>query len=322
LRLGWTLALWVWLGAPQAAAGEAAGRELTYAAPESCPGRAEFSEQIALRTPEWTARRAELDVSVEIAPEASGLVGRVRFVRAGRETLRELRAESCGELVRALALIVAILIDPQADMTPAPARRPPPMARPAPAPVPAPGPAPPASSSVALFFVVGPEVVGQTGVTPGLAFGERVFVALGRGEGDLWASSLRLAFTRLRGSATSAESGAEASFEVDSGRLEGGVRRFVWGELALEPGVVFELGRLRAVGQHPLGRVAQDRVWASAGATLRPTVTLARRLVLGAAVGLHVPLVVYRFAFVGERVLYQNEALGLDAALTLGVRFP
>jgi hypothetical protein len=126
----------------------------------------------------------------------------------------------------------------------------------------------------------------------------------------------------MTGSGTSAESGAEASFEVDSGRLEGGVRRFVWGQLALEPALAFELGRLRVVGQHPLGRVTQDKVWASAGATVRPSLTLARRLVLGAAVGVHVPLVVYRFRFVGESRLYQNEALGLDAALTLGVRFP
>jgi hypothetical protein len=218
--------------------------------------------------------------------------------------------------VRALALIVAILIDPQADASPAPAR-PAPVAEP----IPEPEQVPPRTAEPALFFVVGPELALQTGVTPGLAVGERLFVALGR-EGTGWASSGRLALTRLRGDGVSVESGAQAFFELISARLEAGVLRFAAGPFALEPGLSFELGRLRAEGQHPLGAVTRERLWASFGVNARPTVTLARRLVIGLAVGLHLPLIRYEFAFVEENTLYQNEPLGLDAALTLGLRFP
>jgi hypothetical protein len=219
--------------------------------------------------------------------------------------------------VRALALIVAILIDPRADVTPAPARRQATVAEP----VQPPARTPPPPAGPSLFFVAGPELALQTGVIPGLGVGERLFVALGR-EGAAWASSARLAATRLRGDAVSAESGAEASFELVGARLEAGVIRFVWGRFELEPGLSFELGRLRAEGQHPLRAVTSERLWASVGVNARPSVTLARRLVLGLALGAHLPLVRYRFAFIDEKALYQNEALGLDAALTLGVRFP
>jgi hypothetical protein len=313
--LGWLLALGFSLAAPAAWAGGTGAGELEYRAPDGCPTSAEFSAEVARRTPEWEARRAELVVAVEVTPDASGLVGRVRFERAGRETVRELHASSCGELVRALALIVAILIDPGADVTPAPPRRTPTVSAPEP-----PAPPPPAAIP-SLFFIAGPELVLQTGVVPGLGVGERLFVALGR-EGAVWASSARLSATRLHGDAVSAESGAEASFELVSARLEASVIRFGWGRLALEPGLFFELGRLRVEGQHPLGAVTRERLWATAGVSVRPSVTLARRLVLGLALGAHVPLLRYDFAFIGENRLYQNEALGFDAALTLGVRFP
>jgi hypothetical protein len=315
--LGWTLALAVCLGARPAGAEAGRPRDFGYSAPDFCPDRAQFSDQVALRTAEWLPAGSEFQVSVEIAPEATGLVARVRFARAGRETLRELRAESCEELVRALALIVAILIDPHANVTPAPARS---GASPATSSGPA-APEVPAGESPRPFFVAGPELALQTAAVPRLAVGTRVFIALGR-DGERWASSLRLGLTRIRSDAASQASLARATFEVDSARLEGGVLRLVWGPLELEPGVLVELGRLRAEGQHPLGPVLREKIWATAGLNVRPWVTLARRLVLGAAAGVHLPLVRYRFAFIGENTLYQNEAVGFDGALTLGVRFP
>ncbi len=311
------LALSASLAAPPAWAEARGLSELDYRAPAGCPASAEFSDEIARRTPEWAARRAELVVAVEITAGANGFAGRVRLERARRETLRELHAASCSELVQALALIVAILIDPHADVTPSPARR----SEPVTEPVEPPERVPARTASPALFFVAGPELALQTGVSPGIALGERLYVALGR-EGAVWASSARLAVTRLRGDGVSAESAAAANFELVGARLEVGVIRFEWESFAFEPGFLFELGRLRAEGRHPLGAVTRERLWASAGVNARPQVTLAGRLVLGLALGAHLPLVRYRFAFIDENTLYQNEALGLDAALTLGVRFP
>jgi hypothetical protein len=315
--LGWTLALAVCFGARPASAEAGETRGFAYSAPDFCPQRAQFSDQVALRTAAWRPAGSEFQVSVEIAPDATGLVARVRFARAGRETLRELRAESCEELVRALALIVSILIDPHANVTPAPARSGAPPASSS-------GPAAPeaeAAQGPRLFFVAGPELAVQTAAVPRFAVGTRVFIAFGR-DGERWASSLRLGLTRIRNDAQSEESGALATLEVDSARLEGGVFRFAWGRLELEPGVLVELGRLRAEGQHPLGPALREKVWATVGLNVRPSVTLAGRLVLGAAAGVHLPLMRYRFAFIGENTLYQNEAFGFDGALMLGVRFP
>jgi hypothetical protein len=171
--------------------------------------------------------------------------------------------------------------------------------------------------------VAGPEGVLQTGVSPGAALGERVVVGLERGAADGWASSLSVALGRVRGSGQSAESGARATFEVDSGRLRGGIVRLKWGIFALEPSLFVELGRLRADGQHPAGPVTQERVWATTGLTLRSSLTLAERVVLGLGLGAHVAPVSYRFAFTGEKnPLYQNGIIGFDGEVALGARFP
>lgn len=288
-----------------------------YAAPPECPTREDFSAEVLARTKSWLAPSSPFAVTVTIERGTDGLVGRVTFERGGKLTERELRAAGCTELVQALSLIVAILIDPQVQNPPLPhdaAARPPPvylMAAPAPAP-PAPGPS----------FVGGVEASLQTTLIGSPTLGPRVFLGLDRGAHSIWASSVRLSYTHLGGHLLSPASGARADFTLDTGRLDGCPLRVGEDGLAFESCLFLDVGRLKATGLHASGDVARLEPWAAFGLSFRPSWTLARRLVLDAALGLALPITHYRFAFTGEPTLTETPACGLDAALGIGVRFP
>lgn len=315
---------------PSPARAEAvAGPELSYEVPQSCPSRADFSALVATRTRSWLMLDAPIAVSVEVQVAAQGapFAGKVTLVREGRATTRELSAPRCDELVRALALIVAILIDPRAghDATPGelPSASPPAGGATAPGPPVAPrSDAPSPAAPQPPWFAVGPEAVLQTAVTGEPFIGPRIFLAVGRGESSMWLSSARLAFARAFSHATSPTSGSRAEFELGTARLEGCILRAALGIFALEPCVFFEAGRLEARGLHRSGDVRRVEPWATTGLSLRPTLTLARRVVISAGLGFHVPLTHYQFAFTGEPLLTETGKLGFDAAVGVGVRFP
>jgi hypothetical protein len=287
-----------------------------YRAPPECPSRAEFSAQVAARTGSWQAPDSPFSVTVRIDEEQAGVVGRVTFDRAGQRTLRELRAAGCTELTQALSLIVAVFVDPHVtSRAPAPGEPPPP-------PVYLVSAAAPPPQRPGLWFAVGPEAALTTAITRDPTFGERVFLQLGRGNRSLLASSARLSFSHLAGHELSPASGNRAEFELDAARLDGCLLRVAEAALAFEPCLVVEVGRLRAVGVHHVGRVTHDQAWGALGMVLRPTLTLARRLVLGAGLGFSVPLQRYRFAFTGESELTHNPDLAFEASLSLALRFP
>jgi hypothetical protein len=240
------------------------------------------------------------------------------FARGEQRTLRELQAAGCSELVQALALIVAILIDPQASATPLPPAgegRPPPVYLLV-------APAPPPSVEARVWFLAGPEAVVETTVTHDSAFGERLFLGLGRGDRSLALSSVRLSLARVADTASSPTSGTRAEFMLETARLDGCLLRVTDAGLAFEPCPFIELGRVRAVGIHRGGNVTRHELWSSLGLMLRPTWTFSRRLVLGAGLGVHVPLRHYRFAFTGEPELSHTPDLAFEASLGLGLRFP
>src|SRR4051812_32136467 len=290
-----------------------------YGAPPDCPARVDFSAQVAARTTSWLAPSSPFAVTVAIDRDAQGLIGRVTFTRAEQRTVRELRAPGCTELAQALAFIVAVLIDPQASTTSLPlpgSGRPPPVYL-----LPAKPPAlPPPATPV--WFVAGPEAAFESSVTLDGTLGERLFFGVGRGDRSLTMSSARLSFGRVVSNASSPISGARAELLLETARLEGCLLRVSSGRLAFEPCPFFELGRLRARGIHSDGTVTHNELWSSLGLELKPTWTFWRRLVLGAGLAVRFPLGRYRFAFTGEPELSRTPAVGFEASLCLGVRFP
>src|SRR6478735_813629 len=314
----WRLALVFVVAMPRAAG--AAPSDLGtfgYSAPAECPTRVDFSTQVAARTTGWLLPSSPFAVVVSIERDAGGVLGRLTFARGQQNTVRELQAAGCNELVQALAFIVALLIDPQSSSKPLLATG---EVRP-PAVFPLPGAAPTQQLPARLWFIAGPELALETTMTGDAAFGERVFFGVGRGDRSLAMSSARLILGRVVSHAES-PSGERAEFELVAARLEGCLLRWANGGLGVELCPFAELGRLRAIGIHRAGNVTRDEPWGSLGLLLRPTWTFSRRLVLGTGLGVQLPLRHYHFAFTGSPELTRTPEVAIEASLCLGVRFP
>jgi hypothetical protein len=98
---------------------------LVYRAPEGCPERAQFERQLRARMPQRAALSARIEV--RIAREASKSVGELALARAGSDpAVRRIEAPRCEEVVEALALAAALLLDPVAAAPSERVREPPP----------------------------------------------------------------------------------------------------------------------------------------------------------------------------------------------------
>ncbi|GEM_PF-1792104 len=93
-----------------------------YEAPAPCPARAGFLARVLVRTARaevTTIGDATLRVEVTIAAQVSGYQGRLWIAPDGEDgTERVVTAVSCAEVVDALALVVALTLDPYADSAP------------------------------------------------------------------------------------------------------------------------------------------------------------------------------------------------------------
>ena len=107
----------------------------------------------------------------------------------------------------------------------------------------------------------------------------------------------------------------------ETARVEACLMRVSESDLAFEPCPFVEFGRLRAVGIHRGGNIERNELWGSLGLVLRPTWTFSRWLVLGAGLGVQLPLRRYRFAFTGEPEVALTPTIGFEASLSLGLRF-
>jgi len=91
---------------------------VTYSAPAGCGSRATFVAELEARTPRVRVVDTQdlaAAVSVELADRPTGIVGQLSLREPdGTETLRAVAGKSCEEVVPALALIAAVLVDPEA----------------------------------------------------------------------------------------------------------------------------------------------------------------------------------------------------------------
>ena len=87
---------------------------VVYDAPNECPTARVFEQQVQRLRPEATdASRSSLDVQID--HDSEGFRGTLRMPESSDASLtRELRSRDCTELVKALALVGAVLIDPDA----------------------------------------------------------------------------------------------------------------------------------------------------------------------------------------------------------------
>lgn len=296
-----------------------------YTAAPGCESRDDFLRDITRRTvkarPEDSreaARRFEVIIVVADGVYAGRLV--VHGLD-GTRLFRSLSAETCAQATRALALMVALSIDPHARTRPAPSA--PDVGDPsrsvgAAAPLPPqPEPRPPnegASSSRATpepvpprgghrpwMLSAGPdaEELLLAEPHPVLALGVHVELAHQRGV------SLRASFRRTPTTTVSSES-VGGRFTWTWARVDGCPLR-IGGQVEVRPCVMGELGEVDGVGFGGTTATQRGRPWATVGLLVRPAIHVGP-LTLSADVGVGVTLNRESFVFVPSPTVYQMPA--------------
>ncbi|MBX3209649.1 MAG: hypothetical protein KF764_31740 [Labilithrix sp.] len=186
---------------PPASESETPRFRLAYEAPEGCPDRAAFVSAVLARTSRPRLVEDERDgdaVVVRVAIASAGAEsasGRLDLREPdGTEETRRVVSRTCAEVANALALVAAVMLDPDARTGPAP--EPPPPEPPAPEPPP-PAPPPPratgprpkparsAPRSATWHLSAGAELGALGGIGPAVAPLAGLSIELERARGAL-----------------------------------------------------------------------------------------------------------------------------------------
>jgi len=298
---------------------EAPAPLVSYLGAPECPTATEFSDRVEARTRRYRSGNIAVEVELSLSGETpgSGARGRVAVKQAGRLTERELRGRDCDEVVEALALIVAITIDPEADTRPHPREETPPSPAPeAPSPLTREPPPPPWGLRAGVALVI------DGAIAPDPSFGQRAFVSFVRPSPEAPLSSVGAAVTLVRSGTVDVAPGESAAFEHFTVRLEGCSFGLQKGALRLEPCLFGEGGLLSAQGTHPAQSLTRTVGWAALGPLANASVTILPVLSLRADLGAVFALTRYRFAFIDEPAVVETPAVALTASLGLAVALP
>jgi hypothetical protein len=259
-------------------------------------------------------------VRVRIEPVDGRLRGVLTLDDAAGSTVREVSGERCAEVAQALALIVAILIDPEADTRALPAVR---------EPTAAPSHAETISrpletdeaSEARWVASAGTQLTVTAGVADGALVGERWFAGLARERADRPSFTLRFAFGRDRSGTIDHGRGASSALSRTLLRVDGCGVVVTTPTLALSVCGFGEGGQIDAVGLHPLRSETPTVGWLTLGSLVRASLRYERVLGLEAELGAGFPLSRYRFRF-GDESLYETSVLVVGGAIGLSVHFP
>lgn len=280
--------------------------ELRYAAPPGCPTRDAAVELIRERTPAVRfAAGAPRVFEVRVTAGEHGYTGALVVDDVAD---KQLTARRCDDLVTALALVIALAIDPTAAVAPrveAVAAPPPP-----PPPPPSPRRPPPARRlDAALAGVLG------VGHTPDL------FLAGGVAARAAWpAVAAELAIVAGRDSTR--EDGARAAFTRIVAR-PAACRLRAGGRLEVGGCGHAEVGLVRATGDDIINSRGLNRLWVAVGAhgTLRWPVSPSRGFAQ-LQLGLTVPITRDRYRFMPGILIHETPPLTGWLGAGVGLRFP
>jgi hypothetical protein len=253
----------------------------------------------------------------------------------GRKTVREIEAGDCQEAVDALALVVALVVNPRASAPEAPAAVPeetqPILPEPAPqasapiaqdrAPAPASTPSSPTGDAALWTFRAGLAAWGVGAIAPEPLLGARASVELLNLAARVVAPSFRVSL----GYAT------HAGFVVDGGTANFAhastsvqvcpLRLPPAGPLVLRPCFMTDVGFVFAQGSDALNPRGATRPWADIGIGGRMEWMLSRRLGLDLDVACMFPIWRDRFLF-GSHSFHQVASAGGVVALGFVMRIP
>jgi hypothetical protein len=346
------LASGVSLSVRKAAADEAV--RLDYRAPVECPDAPVFIERVRKRVP--SARMAAPDelareVVVVVSMDEEGFMARLDFVDVHGETItRTLSGKACDEVVSGIALVTALALEVQRELSNRALDSAPPVPPASPGDTmvegatPAP-PAPAASETVNPPALPGPERASSPPPRPRLK-PPRFLHGTGVGGGNAWFVApgtpavfdavFRLAHTSLTGSlragfrgwvSSVTVGGRSADFLGYTGSLEG--CPVVWprvGRVRFEPCVGTTLGVLEGEGDQSdqLAITESSRIfWADVRGIARLRLALTRLVELEGQGELGVPLRTHRFLFQNpEQTVFEVPRIGLGWRAGVMLHFP
>ena len=315
-----------------------------YSDGSTCSNAASFAEQLLRRTERLRpadGNERSLAFRISIAPNGATLIGRLSVRELdGSETTREVPGATCEEVTTAMALIAAVLVDPNAS-TESGAEpitepsTPPPLlpetaAAPPLAPSPKPDPAPPRpaakpkSEPSRLTFGGGAmfALEGAIGPEPTPALSLELEAALERNE--LTSPLLVIAFEYAFPTRAETPNGV-ARLQWMAGRLTGCPLRFpASGRFALRPCVLVEYGNLEASGEETERRASTSMPWSALGGTLRGEYTVFGAFLVVLEGGFVAPLQRDTFYFdppSPENVAFKVPSVGATARLGIAARF-
>ena len=310
---------------------------ITYAAGQACPTEADFIGYVRRYTTRWRLAGEDTpsrSFHVELAPSERDTTGRVEVLASGSDP-REIVGPDCEAVARALAIALAVMIDPEADLSgnarePSPAE--PPVSSPAPeVPPPAAPRLPPEEPrrpsrrrSVPLVTVEG-SVAFTTAVVDGAlpVLGATVALAPPSPGPFSWlhpsvAVGVRQSLPRDRDT-----SGFVTEFIWSAGVLRLCPVRFTGAgdRLELIPCLETHVGLLRASARGTPDARVSTRPWVDLGGSLQATYRVHGPWFVGATFAFVAPYTRYRFELANEASVSQAPPTGVTFGATGGVRF-
>jgi len=291
-------------------------------APDCLP-RADLAARVAARSPRIQfVEDAPVYAQVVVTSARSGNVAAelVLAMPGAEQPPRRFVARSCAEAADAIALIIAVTLDPTGADTSAhpPAAPPPPPVPPPPVVETVAPPAPvPAVVSSRHF---GAYVAGQTifGPAPAVMPGVAVYGVAELDRRGLWAPALFVGATHVWRNDL-AESGGTASFTLDAASVDACPLRLGWSRLVARPCASALVGRLASAGTDADQTTTFARPFAAAGAAIAAgfgtTVVVSARLAAG------LTLIRDYYDFNGP-IFHRASAITIAANLGVGLRWP
>jgi len=297
------------LGSADRAWGEQPGAFVfTWSAPEECPSQQQVAAEI-LRLVGGEPRLRESDLQADVTVSRDPLwSAELTTHRAGRLGRRSLEAGSCQAAADAVALIIALSIDPDGvaaideGATVAPGQL----------------SQPPARAERRLKILASIHTQGRLGTLPGTDAGVGVGIGLA---GARWRAEFSWTYGLRRDQVAALPSGAAGRFNAAAGSLTGCVdvgRQ----KLAFGPCAVAEAGRVSAIGYGATAGFSREVLWLALGGGAFTSMPLSRGLQASMELDVLAPL--YRPDYVFQDVpgvVFKAPPVGIRALVEASWRF-
>lgn len=289
---------------------------LEYSADPQCPSEADFVARVKQRSQRAERTRDSAPVAIDIEVTSAPPRGNLQYIEAGSDARREVEGADCDEIVSALALIVALLVDPAAEPD-APKTRPGAVQKPAPR-----GPSGPVSPR-GVPRTLQPFIGVRGGALRGVADGFVPYLGAGAGVQSAGAGSIapaaRLDLLFAQGTANNASGTAELQWLAARAALCGAGSS--QSALSWRACATFEGGRLAARGVGLASPRSAAVAWYGPGAQLGVGVRPVSVLNLSAEAGAVVNLTRDSFFFRPSDQVHQIPAVAPYFGLALEASF-